>query len=59
MDGVEEDIQPLFWSEPEEDIVALRSRLREDGYLALGGVAPTDLALQVRRDIFEVCLKAG
>lgn len=59
MEGVDEDTQPLFWSDPDEDTAALRSRLSEDGYLALRGVAPADLALQVRRAIFELCLEAG
>jgi len=59
MDTVDEEIHPLFWSNSEEDTAALRSRLTEDGYLALRGVAPADLALRVGRDIFELCLEAG
>ena len=59
VDTVDEQIRPLCWSDVEEDTAVLRSRLGEDGYLALGAVAPTDLALRARRDILELCLQAG
>ena len=56
---VDADIQPLHWSDPREDTEKLRDRLRDDGYLAMHGIAPVALALQVRRDIFALCLEAG
>ena len=59
MDPNDADIHPLHWSGPGEDTDELRSRLSADGYLAMHGVAPLDLALQVRRDIFGLCRDAG
>lgn len=59
MEPVEAKIYPLEWSNPDEDNGRLRQRLREDGYLAMRGIAPVDLALQVRRDICALCREAG
>lgn len=59
MEPVEAKIHPLDWSNPGEGNGRLRRRLREDGYLAIRGIAPRDLALQVRRDICALCREAG
>ena len=59
VDSVDADIHPLHWSDPREDTEQLKDRLREDGYLAMQGIAPVDLALQVRRDICTLCREAG
>jgi hypothetical protein len=41
------------------DPVALRNRVKQDGYLFLRGAGPRDKLLKLRRDMLELCKDAG
>ena len=42
-----------------DDPPGLRKRLRDDGYLFLRGILPTDEVLDLRRQVLEFCAQAG